>query len=133
MSAVWPTPRRGQANRLEPTSTLDPRLRRTYLQEWRLRAAQWRALLIARAIFGSEASTSLGGHPWTQRFNGLVHLDVPFHGLERHMDCERRFLAAVGFDPVLRAVSLVFVFNPVPTVGADELPSIGGPVRRTSP
>jgi hypothetical protein len=102
----------------EPTSIQDRTLDEDRLRlRWELRAAQWSALDLARDVFGEEASAALSGYPARAAFRGLLHLEVPLEGigrgdLERHREREARFTRLAALDPVLRRVSLVFVFAP---------------------
>jgi hypothetical protein len=43
---------------------------------------------------------------------GLLNLEVPFVDLVTHRSAERRFMAAVGADPILSKISFVYVFGP---------------------
>ncbi len=83
-------------------------------RRWSIRAAQWRALELARTVFGEEASASLGSLPPRGPFSGLLHLAVPFENIEDHRSREARFAALAGSDELLRTVPLVFVFEPDP-------------------
>ncbi len=84
-------------------------------QRWSIRAAQWRALELARSVFGESASLHSGGFPPRGAFQGLVHLAVPFRTMDEHRDGESRFVALASADELLGSVPLVFVFDPVPT------------------
>lgn len=79
---------------------------------WEVRAAQWRAQEIAESVFGRITSASLLGIRPGGQLRGLLLLEVPFQDLETHCALERRFLAAVGIDPILARVPLVYVFGP---------------------
>jgi hypothetical protein len=81
---------------------------------WERRAGQWRAVRIARMVFGDRTTGRLEGFPPRGGFSGLLHLEVPFHDLEDHRARERLFLALAGADPVLARVPLVFSFAPDP-------------------
>jgi hypothetical protein len=80
---------------------------------WERRSGQWRALALARYVFGAEASARLDGFPPRGGFRGLLHLEVPFLDLEDHREKETLFLAMASADPVLEQVPLVYVFEPV--------------------
>jgi hypothetical protein len=79
---------------------------------WEVRAAQWRAHELAEHIFGSVSSTGLSGIRGEGPFRGLMRLEVPFSDLGAHREREARFLSAVGEDPLLAGVPLVFVIGP---------------------
>jgi hypothetical protein len=79
---------------------------------WERRSGQWRALALARHVFGEEASARLDGFPPRGGFRGLLHLRVPFLDLQDHREKESVFLAMASADPVLEQVSLVYVFEP---------------------
>lgn len=79
---------------------------------WEVRAAQWRARELAEVVFGRVASVALHGLRAEGPLRGLLHLEVPFGDLERHLDREARFLAAAEADPILAQVRLVYVFGP---------------------
>lgn len=90
---------------------------------WSIRAAQWRALELARVVFGPHAGARLDGVPPRGAFHGMVHLSVPFQDLERHRRLEARFLAFASSDDVLTEVPLVFIFEPDPS--RSPVPSTG--------
>ncbi len=90
--------------------------RRSARFRWSLRAAQWRALEIARAVFGQEAEARLASYGRGGGFDGLLYLRVPFHGLDDHLSREHRFTWLAGADEVLEQVPLIFVFEAVPPV-----------------
>lgn len=93
--------------------TVDPFLEREEARRrWPTRAAAWRAVELAEIVFGGEVRARLGGASATGVFRGLLHLEVPFDGLEGHAERERVFVACAGRDEVLAAVPLVFVFAP---------------------
>lgn len=79
---------------------------------WRARAAEWRALELARALFGPEASVRLSLCGPGRPFRGLLHLEVPFRSLADHRIRESVFLACAGEDPVVARVPFVFIFEP---------------------
>lgn len=115
MSELFPGPAPDPSGEPEPTGWQDPRLDRAEARRrWRIRAAQWRALALARAIFGEGTGVRLSrsgpGHP----FRGLLHLKVPFRGMEDHRRRESVFLACAARDPVVAASPFIFVFDPVP-------------------
>jgi len=80
-------------------------------ERWRIRAAQWQAAALAQAIFGAEVEVSLDRYPGRGGFHGLLHLRVPFLGMDRHLELEREFCVVAGGDPVLSAIPLLFVFQ----------------------
>lgn len=99
----------------ESTSIQDPR-RETeqHRLRWEIRAAQWRALEIARSLWGEEVATSLSGYPARGGFHGLLELEVPHGGdfdLETHRELEARFIHIAGLDPLLARVPLVYIFG----------------------
>lgn len=105
----------------ERTEHLDPnREVRESRYRWSLQSARWRARELAESIFdgnvavrvqsGSVGAGASGAFP----FRGLLHLDVPFRGLELHRVRERVFTACAAHDPVLSRVPFLFVFNPDP-------------------
>jgi hypothetical protein len=79
---------------------------------WEVRAAQWRALELARAAFGAEARGSMVGMRHHGPMRGLMRLDVPFDDLAAHRRREAHFLGLVGEDPLLSRVPLVYVVGP---------------------
>lgn len=103
----------------EHSSSLDPRLEREDVRHrWEVRAAQWRALDLARTIFGSDTRARLVGGAPGQAFRGLLRLEVPFRELDDHRWREGLFLAWAAEDPVLSRVPFVFVFDPRPVPAA---------------
>jgi len=79
---------------------------------WEVAAARWRACELAEAVFGRVAASALVGSRDRGPIRGLLRLDVPFAGLGEHREREARFLAAVGADPVLSIVPLLYVLGP---------------------
>lgn len=79
---------------------------------WEVRAAQWRARELAESVFGDVADMGLTGIRTSGPFRGLLRLHVAFDDLAAHRDREARFLAAVGADPLLSSVPLVYVVGP---------------------
>lgn len=79
---------------------------------WEVRAAQWRALQLARHAFGSEATASMIGLRHHGAMRGLMKLDVPFEDLDEHRRREAHFLGLVHADPLLARVPLVYVVGP---------------------
>jgi hypothetical protein len=79
---------------------------------WEVRAAQWRALELARAVFGPEVRGTLLGLRTRGELRGLLKLDVPFADLDAHRRREAAFLGMVGTDPLMAQVPLVFVVGP---------------------
>lgn len=79
---------------------------------WEVRAAQWRALELASAVFGPGVRGTLTGVRSEGRLRGLLRLDVPFDSLEAHKAREERFLGMVADDPLMTRVPLLFVVGP---------------------
>ena len=79
---------------------------------WEVRAAQWRAREIAEIVFGRVAHAALLGLRPDGPLRGLLHLEVPFCGLDDHLEREARFLAAAAADPILERIRFVYVFGP---------------------
>jgi hypothetical protein len=79
---------------------------------WEVRAAQWRALELARSAFGAEARGSMMGLRHRGPMRGLMRLDVPFEDLDEHRRREAHFLGLVHTDPLLARVPLVYVVGP---------------------
>jgi hypothetical protein len=77
-----------------------------------IRAAQWKALELARAVFGEDVGMAMIGLRHRGPLRGLLRLDVPFESLERHREREGMFLSLVGRDPLLARVPLVYVVGP---------------------
>lgn len=82
-------------------------------QRWSLRAAQWRVLELARAVFGEEAQVTQAAFPARGVYRGMLNLEVPFFDLERHEAGEALFLHWVRQDEILQAVPLVYTFQPI--------------------
>lgn len=82
------------------------------LGRWEVRAAEWRALELARSAFGPEVRASLLGMRDRGALRGLLKLDVPFVDLELHREREAAFLGMVWADPLMARVPLVFVLGP---------------------
>jgi hypothetical protein len=104
-----------ERNEAERTKWLE--LREERVEErvrWGIRAAQWRALELAREVFGESAAIRLDAFPPRGAFRALVHLRVPFEDLDDHRERETIFGALAGHDELLRRVPLVFVFEPDP-------------------
>ena len=92
---------------------VDPFLEREAARRrWPARAAAWRAAEIAELVFGGEVHVRLGGGSASGPFRGLLHLEVPFEGMDAHSERERVFVACAGRDEVLARVPMVFVFSP---------------------
>ena len=81
-------------------------------QRWSLRAAQWRVLELARAVFGPEARVELAAFPARGVFSGMLNLEVPFFDLASHEAGEALFLRWVQQDEILQTVPLVYTFQP---------------------
>lgn len=113
MNELFPsTGRRPEQDREWPEH-VDPGLGlEAYRSRWETRAAQWRALELAESVFGGCVTTRLTGRTPRSTFRGLLHLQVPFAGLERHRALEALFLASAARDPVLARVPFVFVLSP---------------------
>ncbi|NJD18391.1 MAG: hypothetical protein FIA95_03810 [Gemmatimonadetes bacterium] len=79
---------------------------------WEVRAAQWRAVELARAAFGPDVSGTLLGVRPEGALRGLLKLDVPFADLDAHRQREAGFLGMVGADPLMAQVPMVFVLGP---------------------
>jgi hypothetical protein len=79
---------------------------------WEVRAAQWRARELAEAVFGDVTESALMSLRPDGPLRGLLRLAVPFADLGSFRDLEARFLAAVGTDPVLTRIPLVYVVAP---------------------
>lgn len=90
----------------EPLSPAEQRAR------WQVRAAQWRAYELACHVFGAVSDVGLIGMRREGSMRGLLRLDVPFSDVDLHREREARFMAAVGADPLLSSVPLVYVIGP---------------------
>lgn len=82
------------------------------LARWEVRAAQYRAHELALEAFGGPVRTHLMGMRTRGAMRGLLEMGVPFRDLPGHLAREARFLAAVGADPLLSRVPLVYVLGP---------------------
>jgi hypothetical protein len=114
MSGFLPLTPEGGAERSDRP---DPRLETRLTEEerrsrWEVRAAQWRAIELARAAFGGEIRGAMLGIRGTGPMRGLLHMSVPFGDLEGHRRREARFLSLVHADPLLSKVPLVYVVGP---------------------
>jgi len=98
----------------EWTRTVDPRTERDVRHEWVRQTARWRAMAIARAVFGGDCPTRFARFPRTAVFEGVLELEVPFVGPDDHFRREAVFRACLERDPVLGSLSLLFVFRPRP-------------------
>lgn len=116
MSGLIPLhPAGGDERSDRPTSHVQvTRTEAERLGRWEVRAAQWRAIELARAVFGAGVRAAMVGVRPDGAMRGLLRLDVPFDALETHRRRERDFLSLVGLDPLLSRVPLVYV------LGADE-------------
>lgn len=114
MSGLLPRTPGGRDERSDrPETTLQVRLTEAErLGRWEVRAAQWRALELAREVFGAEARASMIGIRVEGAMRGLLKLDVPFEALDEHRARERDFMSQVGLDPLLSRVPLVYVLGP---------------------
>ncbi|MCG6955526.1 MAG: hypothetical protein LJF04_05990 [Gemmatimonadetes bacterium] len=92
---------------LQQTLTEEERLAR-----WEVRAAQYRAHELALEAFGAPVRMHLMGLRTRGAMRGLLEMGVPFEDLAEHRSREARFLAAVGLDPLLSRVPLVYVLGP---------------------
>lgn len=81
------------------------------LGRWEVRAAQFRALELARQAFGHGARCSMLALRYRGAIRGLMHLDVPFVDLEAHRVREATFLTLAANDPLLRQVPLIYVLG----------------------
>lgn len=79
---------------------------------WEVRAAQYRAHELAQETFGGPVRTHLLGMRTRGAMRGLLEMGVPFSDLAAYQVREARFLAAVGADPLLARVPLVYVLGP---------------------
>lgn len=77
-----------------------------------VRAAQWKAVELARMVFGRDVGVAMVGLRTRGPLRGLLRLDVPFETLERHREREGVFLSLVGQDPLLARVPLVYILGP---------------------
>ena len=114
MSGFLPLRPEGGAERSDRP---DPELQSRLTQEeqrarWEVRAAQWRAVEIARAAFQGDVRVWMSGIRREGDMRGLLRLDVPFQDLDRHRLREARFLSLVRADPLLSQVPLVYVVGP---------------------
>lgn len=108
----------------EPTTLSDRHLLgEREIARRRLRAAAWRALELARAVFGPGVSLRLRPAAGRGGFGGLLHLDVPFDDLSDHRLREDVFTACAGIDPLLSRIHMVYVFNPVPAAARATAPA----------
>ena len=124
MSVLFPGGYTPEPAEDEWTRTVDPRVDRDVRHEWLRQTARWRAMDIARAVFGGECATRFGAFPSTGVFEGLLEIDVPFAGPDDHFQREAIFRACVRRDPVLGQMPLIFAFRPhaVRRVHAEPLP-----------
>ena len=112
MSGLVPIRPRAPLGEAPSTTLFDRRLEEDWAERrWSARAAQWRALALASAVFGEGVSARLADGLLDGPFRGLLHLDVPFDGIARHRELEARFTAAAGIDPVLARIPMVYVFS----------------------
>jgi len=81
------------------------------LGRWEVRAAQFRALELAREAFGHTARGSLMALRHRGDIRGLLCLDVPFDDLDAHRRRESTFLALAAADPLLSRIPLVYVMG----------------------
>lgn len=115
MSELFPVAPADAAPEPEPTAWQDRRLDREEARSrWRVRAAQWRALELARALFGEETTARLALGDPARAFRGLLYLEVPFRDLDDHRFREAVFLACAGRDPVMAGTPFIFIFEPRP-------------------
>ena len=114
MNGLFPLPPSGGD---EGSDLPEPRLQGILTEaersaRWEVRAAQWRALELARAAFGPDVSGTLLATRTHGGLRGLLKLDVPFVDLDAHRRREAAFLGMVGADPLMAQVPLVFVVGP---------------------
>jgi hypothetical protein len=104
--------------------------RQAYRARWSAQAARWRALELVHVVFGPEARVRLEGTPGRPGLQGLLHIEVPFAGLEDHREREAFFLSAAKVDELLQAVPLLFVFGvaSLDAVPGEGLPPLPPPV-----
>ncbi len=114
MSALLPLrpDGQGQDGGRPDTSLLERLTEERRTGRWEVRAAQWRALELARAAFGPGVRATLLGIRHRGSLRGLLKLDVPFTDLDIHREREAAFLGMVGDDPLMTRVPLVFVVGP---------------------
>ena len=111
MSDFVPGPPGNEHAGPEPTTLLDRRATEAWAEHrWSVRAAQWRAVELAGAIFGPGVRGELAGGVLQGPFRALLHLEVPFRDLDAHRAGESLFVAMAGADPVLSQVPFVYVF-----------------------
>lgn len=79
---------------------------------WGVQAAHFRARELAEDVFDGPVRTGLLGVRSTGPMRAILRIDVPFSGLDRHHELERRFLERAHLDPVLSRVPLVYVLGP---------------------
>jgi len=112
MTPLFPRPIESPLGGSAPHGLVDPRLdRQGHRARWAAQAARWRATELALLFFGSEARVRMEGSPGRPGLQGILHLEVPFAGLDDHRTREAGFLSSVGVDELLRAVPLLFVFG----------------------
>lgn len=114
MSSLIPLRPEGGGERSDrPDAPLQQRLtEEERLGRIEVRAAQWKALELARTVFGQDVGIAMIGLRSGGPVRGLLRLDVPFESLERHRQREGVFLSLVGQDPLLTRVPLVYVVGP---------------------
>ncbi|MFQ5536891.1 MAG: hypothetical protein ACE5GJ_05505 [Gemmatimonadota bacterium] len=81
-------------------------------RRWAVRAAQWRAVELARDVFQGPVEARLISLHARGKLQGLLDLTVPWKGLEDHETRTERFLALAGADPLLAGVPLLFAVGP---------------------
>ena len=108
------TPRGPFPDPEHPALLQQPRSAAEQRARWAVRAAQWRAVDLARTVWGSVGRTAMLGMGTHADFRGLLHLEVPFRGLDEHRRLEAVFLEGAAADPILAGVPLLFAVGPAP-------------------
>ena len=78
---------------------------------WEVRAAQFRALELARETFGHATRGAMVALRHQGDIRGLMRLDVPFEDLEGHRRREAAFLSLAADDPLLNRIPIVYVLG----------------------
>ena len=81
------------------------------LGRWQVRAAQYRALELARDTFGQATRGSMTAVRHQGGIRGLMQLEVPFQDLDAHKAREETFMALASGDPLLTQVPLIYVMG----------------------
>lgn len=113
MSSLFPPTSGGEEPPEAPESSLQQVLtEEERVARWEVRAAQYRAHELALESFGAPVRMHLMGMRTRGAMRGLLEMGVPFRDLPGHRAREARFMAAVGADPILSRVPLVYVLGP---------------------